>query len=469
MLPKPLRVLWGDLTADEIKKFGILTATLFLIIGTYWMLRVMKDASFGLLVGYKYQPMAKMASLVFVALAVLIYSKLVDLFSKHTLFYIICTFYGLGFITIAYLMSTTQPINAVADAVVAASSATTGGLSFLFSWIPGRILGWFSYLFLESFGSIVPALFWSFVASSTTTESAKRGYGMIISCTQVGTILGPLLVSTSVKTLGVPTLFAFGGILICLVPMLIRLYMKVVPQGQTFAERAEAQAPAKKTGLFEGLRLLLTRSYLLGILVVATMYEVIGTIVEFQMGMCINEIYPPSADGGAAFAQFKAWNGVAVGILALVFALVGTSYFMRKFGLKFCLISFPVLIGVTMISVYVFNLSSGDHYKLMWAFFIAVVIFKGLNYALNNPSKEVMYIPTSKDVKFKAKGWIDAFGNRTAKAGGALVTDSLKGSLPTLINYGTIASLGIVGFWVLVAAFVGNTNAKLQKENRIIE
>jgi len=33
MLPKPLRMLWGDLSGDEVKKFGILAATLFLIIG----------------------------------------------------------------------------------------------------------------------------------------------------------------------------------------------------------------------------------------------------------------------------------------------------------------------------------------------------------------------------------------------------------------------------------------------------
>ena len=312
-------------------------------------------------------------------------------------------------------------------------------LTNLFSlWIPGRGLGWFAYLFLESFGSIVVAMFWSFVASTTSTDSAKRGYGMIMSVTQVGTILGPWVVSQYSKTWGLPLLFGLGGVIICCVPLLILLYMTVIPQEQV--SHAEASKP--KTGLFEGLKLLCTRSYLMGILVVATMYEVIGTIVEYQMGMCIKQIYPAKLDGGAAFAQFKAWNGMAIGALSLVFALLGTSFFMRKFGLKFCLISFPVTIGITVVAVYSFFLMGASNYNLMWSFFLAVpVVFKGLNYALNNPTKEVLYIPTSKDVKFKAKAWIDGFGNRSAKSVGGVVTSPLGASLTALITFGTFASL----------------------------
>lgn len=454
MLPKPLQMLWGNLSKEEVKKFGILAATLFLIIGVYWMLRVMKDSTFDLLVGYEWQPIAKIASVVFVALAVLFYSKLVDLFSKQWLFYLVCLFYGLGFIAIAYLIPHKELV-----------TFTNPMLVNLVKKIPGSGLGWFAYLFLESFGSIVVAMFWSFVASTTSSDSAKRGYGMIMSVTQIGTILGPWVVSQYSATLGLPTLFGIGGIIICCVPLLIALYMLVIPQEQV--SRAEASKP--KTGLFEGLKLLLTRSYLMGILVVATMYEVIGTIVEYQMGMCIKEIYPAKLDGGVHFAQFKAWNGMAVGVLSLVFALLGTSYFMRKFGLKFCLISFPVAIGVTVAAVYGFYLTGASNYQLMWAFFGAVVIFKGLNYALNNPTKEVLYIPTSKDVKFKAKAWIDGFGNRTAKSVGGVVTSTLGSSLTALITFGTVASLGIVGFWIVMAAFTGNTFEKLQAENKIVE
>jgi AAA family ATP:ADP antiporter len=108
MLPKPLKAIWGDLTSQEVKKFGILSSIFFLVIGIYWMLKTMKDPIFDLHVGFRYQPWAKIASLLFVALTVIFYSKLVDWFKKQTVFYIICSFYGLGFMTLAYLLAHPQ-------------------------------------------------------------------------------------------------------------------------------------------------------------------------------------------------------------------------------------------------------------------------------------------------------------------------------------------------------------------------
>ena len=81
----------------------------------------------------------------------------------------------------------------------------------------------------------------------------------------------------------------------------------------------------------------------------------------------------------------------------------------------------------------------------------------------------MMYIPTSKDAKFKAKGWVDTFGGRSIKFLGARITNTLKHNMSTLINFGTLLSLGIVGVWVVVAIYVGNKNAALTKEGKIVE
>lgn len=75
-----------------------------------------------------------------------------------------------------------------------------------------------------------------------------------------------------------------------------------------------------------------------------------------------------------------------------------------------------------------------------------------------------MYIPTSKDVKCKAKSWIDVQGSRSSKALGAGIV-----ALSPLIAFSSIISLGIIGLWVPIALFVGRTNNKLVEENRIIE
>ena len=93
MLSGFFKALWGDLSKKEFKKFGLLSFIIMLILGNYWMLRVMKNSFFNDLVGFELQPYVKISSIFIVALVLLIYSKLVDIFQKHVLFYIFCLTY----------------------------------------------------------------------------------------------------------------------------------------------------------------------------------------------------------------------------------------------------------------------------------------------------------------------------------------------------------------------------------------
>ena len=76
----------------------------------------------------------------------------------------------------------------------------------------------------------MPALFWAFVASSTTTDSAKRGYAMIATCTQDWHNLRTTLISTYGARFGLPAFFAVSGLLVFVVPMIISFYSRVMPE-----------------------------------------------------------------------------------------------------------------------------------------------------------------------------------------------------------------------------------------------
>jgi AAA family ATP:ADP antiporter len=432
MFSRLARALWGDLSREELKKFSMLSLTFLFIIGTYWLMRPLKDALFLKIVGKLYIPYAKMASLVFIVPLILVYSKLVDLVAKHKLFYVICSFYAVFFLVISYFLS--HPTIGLANTVAS----------------PDRMLGWTIYLGIESFGSLVVALFWSFVASTTDAASAKKGYGLIIAGAQIGSIAGPTI-ATYAEYFGMPLLAKIVAAGIIIVPLLVLLFVSQHPSAAV-----ETKSEKKSTGPIEGLRLLLSKPYLLGILGVATLYEIIGTVLDYQMKFVADETY----GSAEKVAQFLGFFGQSANVLSLIFALVGTSFFIRRFGLTFCLVAFPITIGLVV--TYVFFASS------LWALFGAMVAIKGLSYALNNPCKEIMYIPTSKDVKFKAKGWIDVFGGRSAKAAGSGV-NAFFTTMTDLLFYGSIISLGIVGVWILIAFYVGRTNEKLTQDGTIIQ
>jgi len=430
------RALWGELSKDEYKKFGLLALTFFFLIGVYWLMRPLKDSIFGSLVGIEWQPRAKILSFLCMIPLIMIYSKLVDIFERHKLIYIICSFYAIFFLCIALLLM--HPTIGLANEVPSSS----------------RILGWLIYVGIESFGSLVVALFWSFVASTTDAASAKRGYAIIISGAQVGSILGPTLGSFA-KSIGTGKLMFVVGFVIFMVPLMIKVFMTYIPAHLRGA--AGPQVKQKATGPLEGIRLLVSRPYLLGIFGIATLYEVVGTIMDYQMKVLAFKQYLLPDERTAFLSLF----GQCANGLALVMALLGTSYLMRRFGLTFCLLAFPLSIGLVVSYVYV--------KPMLWVVFGAMIAVKGLSYSLNNPAKEIMYIPTSKDIKFKTKSWIDAFGNRSAKAAGAGVTDFFKGVPASLMLYGTMISLGIVGIWILAALFVGGAFNKLQREGKTVE
>jgi len=431
-----IKKITGDLEGQELRKFLMLALIFLFLIGVYWLLRSVKDSILASTVGIIYQPMAKMLSLGFLVPLILFYSKMVDVFKKHHLFYIIGGFYCTFFFISAYLLGSPGVglSNTVED--------------------PSRIIGWACYLGIESFGSLMVALFWSLVASSTSPESAKKGYPLIIFGAQFGSISGPVLV-TKASIFGVNGLVYFGATGIFLTLIILFIYTKTVPSHLTGL--SEKNKETSKTGMLEGVKLLFKHKYVAGIFCVATFYEVVGTILDFQMKLLARQAYT-SPD---TFANFMGLFGIGCNTMTLIFSLIGTGFIMKKWGLTFCIVLFPISVGAVVTFVYFF--------ASMWVFFWAMIVIRCFTYALNNPAKEIMYIPTSKDIKFKTKGWIDMFGARSMKALGSTVNNIFKGSSQSLLLYGTLISLVIVFVWVFIASFVGKTFEDLTKSNHILK
>lgn len=431
------------LKGEEFKKFILLSLTFLFLIGVYWLLRSVKDSILASTVGIRFQPIAKMISLFVLIPLILTYSKLVDTFKKHHLFYYIGGFYGILFFIIGFLLG--KPGIGLSNTVES----------------PYRLIGWITYFGVESFGSLMVALFWSFVASSTSPESAKYGYPIIISGAQIGSITGPYLV-TQAKTFGVDGLMYIASTWIVLIIVLINVYVKVIPPNLTgLDESTVAKEGNKKTGVFEGLRLLVKHKYIAGIFCVATFYEIIGTILDFQMKLVARQAYTTPE----TYAEFMATFGIGCNVTTMLLTLIGTSFIMERWGLTFCIVSFPVTVGFVVSFVYIY---SRCFQSSKWIFFGAMIIIRCFTYALNNPAKEIMYIPTSKDIKFKTKGWIDMFGARSMKAAGSLVNNAFKASPEALLAYGTLISLSVVIVWIFIASYVGKTFATLTKENKTL-
>lgn len=282
-------MLYGELSPTELLQASFFSLLLCFIVGIYWMMRSLKDSIFATIVGLEYQPMAKMLSLVVVTLLLFCYNKIVDCVPRHHLFAVICGSYSAVFVlTAVLLMSTTFGLNGPDGQPLPAS--------------PDRLLGWVHYFAIESYGSLVVSLFWQYLNSQVNLKAAKAQYGLITAGGQVGAITGCTLVVGS-KRFGVPQLYAFGGVLTLVSPLIVAVYLRYFPPveqvADTEAGRSGGDSAAKRVqpGLFEGLRLLIRHPYVLGIFGVSALFEIIATILDYQMKVGVGTASATRAHG----------------------------------------------------------------------------------------------------------------------------------------------------------------------------
>lgn len=441
-----IRALWGDLSTEELKKFGLLALGFFCLIGSFWPLKILKDGIFINLVGSKYQPDAKIISLFIFFPVVLFYSRLVDYFSKEKLIYFFVALYAsLGFLFV-YLF--TRPDIGLANPLQS----------------PYRLLGWAFYFFVESYISVMVSLYWAFINDITTPESAKKGYGVLIFGSQLGAVTFILVGNylsrdVSLYTTRVPVIATISLLLFMMVAVVAFLLARFVKKEELEGYQCKGlmrrlKKPKKESvGFLEGLKVLFKFPYVGGVFGLVFFHEVVSALMYFQMLRAVEIAYLPSR---GLVNKFLFDFTLIMQSISCLFALLGTSFFQRRFGIRACLIAYPFLLGIG-ISFYFFNPT---------LLFITgvMIIAKGINYVLYQPAKEILYIPTTKAIKYKAKAWIDMFGMRSAKMGGSLMNKSI--GLAARLSAGM--SLVLVVLWVLLSRFVGSYNRKVvEKGERI--
>ena len=450
-LKRIAQTVWGKFESkDEIIKFSLLGLIFGLIIGCYWTLRPIKDSIFAAMVGVDYQPMAKWLSLVMVSALVLVYGKLVDTFSRDRVFYILTVIYALAAFGFAWAFSNPEIglLNTTLD--------------------PMRITGWLWYVYVESFGSLIVALFWSFTADITNESAAKRGFPLIAMLGQLGNIVGPLFLRA--ERLGYThsgPVVAIGGVMTLAIGVLIWVFMRVVPASQMVgyeAKESSLKAHEPEPGFFEGLKLLFTQPYLLGIFLIITIYEIVITIIDFQLKSAARSAYPTEK----AMANFLADFGVMTGVISMACVLLGINSIQRIMGTTASLVFVPLLVAMGVVAVWI-------HPSLGIVFWV-MAIGKAINYALNQPTIKQLYIPTTKDTKYKANAWIEMFGSRGAKASGSgvnafklfLTKKYGPAGLAMFLNVSVGASLGLIGVWLLVVVYVARVYNKAIANNEVV-
>lgn len=452
------RFNFGNFEKEEFKKFLRMGAIFALMIGVYWTLRPLKDAVFIQLVDKLQLPFAKTISVITLLPLVMFYTKLLEKTSREKMLIILPVFYGTAVLLFSLLMLIFQ---------APAEEIATRSFFFLATT---KVLGYLFYVFVESFGSLVIALFWAFATDTTNAGPAKKGFPLVVAIGQMGGIIFPYSIGGLPHRLGLTTdalsMMCLGFLILLIIPM-VKYFLRVTPKEllKSFHGKNEAIEESKQEpGFLEGLKLLLKNKYLLGIFSANFIYEIVITIFDFNF-----KISASSAYTGVALSNYLSIYGSSVNIVSLLCLLLGISNITRFLGIGVALAAMPVIVAGALLGF--LSLSS------LTFLFALMVGSKAINYALNGPALKQLYIPTTPDVKFKAQAWIETFGSRLSKQAGSIFNMSLS---PLQTAFGAIAGKShylmlsgvlcfpLLGLWLIIAIFLGTSFRKAIKGNTVV-
>ena len=452
MLIRLAKEWFGDFNKQELKKFFLLGLAFGFIIGIYWTLRVAKDSVFMSVVGREYLGWAKIVSLIFLLPIVIVYSKMLDRFPRHRILYVLSIFYALCTLIFGFLFF--HPVIGL----------TNTDLS------PYRLVGWAWYVFVESYGSLMAAAFWAFATDTTSPDGARKGFPFVVLVAQTVSVLGPLFLAPLARPdrLGSTAyVVVICGALIFMVLLLIALFVRVVPAQEMVGYKEADRDNEKESspGFFEGLRLLISQPYLLGIFSIIAIYEAIITIIDFNFKNMVGETMLTEATRMSYLGEYALW----VNVISALCLLLGAGNIQRRLGLRVSLMVMPFIVGGAVWMFYA--------YQVVHVLFWIMVAAKALNYAINAPSMKQLYVPTSKNAKYKSQAWIETFGSRSSKASGSMVNNCraplvrLFGShtgvqLYLLMSVGVSTILLVV--WLGIAFYLGTSYMRAVKKKQVI-
>ncbi len=299
-------------------------------------------------------------------------------------------------------------------------------------WGAAAFYWWFSVINL-----FLISIFWTLMADTFSSGQATRLFAFIAAGGSTGAILGPVVTTGFVKSIGVGGLLlvACAGFFV----VIILIHRLMLEKEQLRILDHDAQQTTLDHNLpgnpLKGFALLFRSRYLMGQAVFFILMTWIATILYFLQAEYIAKAFSAVESRAIAFADVDLF----VNTCSAVVLIFGVGRFLQRFGVTASLALSPVLMVFACIVL-----------ALAPTFFVvqsARALQRISQYAIARPSREVLFTVLDQQSKYKAKNVIDTTVYRFGDLTGAWLQAGLRS-----LGLGMFA---IVGFGMAVSAAWG--------------
>jgi AAA family ATP:ADP antiporter len=312
-------------------------------------------------------------------------------------------------------------------------------LLFLAALSMGMRVGIVFFLWVGIFNVMVIAQFWAFAADLYSEEQGKRLFPMIGIGSSLGAWLGSVRAGQVAESYGASRLLIGGAVTLVACVVLMRIADSLTRRESKTQSKLADQKLADGPS---GFKMLLTDRYLTLIAALVVLLNVVNTCGEYLFGRYVVETAAATFGAGpeaeAERQRFIASTyGSYFGYINLTGFLLQTFVVSRVF--KFLGVNRALFIHPTIaLSSYLLMLRAPS--------FEAIRFLKtadnAINYSLGNTTMQALWLPTSRETKYKAKQAVDSFCMRAG--------DVLQAGV---VYAGELTALSVSGFAAVNVCF----------------
>lgn len=319
------------------------------------------------------------------------------------------------------------------------------------------------FLWVGIFNGLIVAQFWAFANDIYTEDQGKRLFPIV----GVGASLGAWLGAESAEDLfsrfdpaSAPyqmMLVAAGGLAVCIgISHIINKRETLRAAGQ---KGAKAEQALSKEG---GFKLILSSRYLLLIAILVFVLNTVNTTGEFILGKVVTaEALSQTGGGpemGAAIGRFYGDFFGWVNLLGFLFQLFLVSRIFKYIGVRGTLFILPcIALGSYSLLVAI---------PILSVIRVAKILENSTDYSINNTARRALFLPTSREAKYKAQAVMETLVWRA----GDMMQAAIVFVGAELLGFGVrqfgVINVVLVCFWLAVVVLIYREHKKITGEEK---
>jgi len=416
----------------------IMTTNVFLMLTAYYLIKPVREALIlALESGAEYKSYMSAAIAVALLFAVPAYAKVVDRLSRRKLVVNVSLFFALHLI-LFFLASLSQSLR------------SQMGLLF--------------YLWVGIFNMMVVAQFWAFANDIYGVEQGKRIFPLIALGASLGAAVGSKVAALLIPLFGLFPMLLVAAALLAVCAVLFRA-ADVRAKGSSgelaAPAAADSTAPKPASGAFQ---IVFRHRYLLLIAAFSLVFSWVNSNGEYLLGKLIKAAaveavgrkeISTSAIGdyiGATYGEFFFYVNV-LGVLLQTFVV---SRLIRWAGVG------PAFFVLPLIALA--DASAVAFVPVLAVLRIGKVAENATDYSLNNTLRQMLWLPTTREMKYKAKQAVDTFCVRMGDVSSALLVYGGTVFFGFTVRKFSIANVALIAVWLVLAVAIVREQARMARE-----